>query len=39
MSSDGSSVAWKSGSSFLGVLADEGVNYLRVGANNGLALT
>ncbi|MCX7376993.1 MAG: carboxypeptidase regulatory-like domain-containing protein [Alphaproteobacteria bacterium] len=39
MSSDGSMVAWKSGSSFLGVLADEGVNYLRVGANNGLALT
>ena len=39
MSADGSSVAWKNGTSYQGILADEGVNYLRVGANNGLPLT
>jgi protocatechuate 3,4-dioxygenase beta subunit len=39
MSADGSMVAWKNGSSFVGVMADEGVNYLRVGGTNGLPLT
>ena len=39
MSSDGSKVAWKSGSSYLGAVMDEGVNYLRVGNSYGLPLT
>jgi hypothetical protein len=38
MSADFGSVAWKNGTSYVGAMDDVGLNYLRVGANNGVAI-